>query len=1228
MIQKYFVFLMILIFADFSSPEFLSAQQIYEEPEVTAGLKNIVYCTPDFQKELYVVGLDDSTCLLKRGVFDSSTFEYFPPNTEPLKPLREHIAYKFYLKWDYNQEFSDTVSSTQDNTPPVYTSLPRITNKSNADWCNTLTVNFKFTVEDDAGISEVRLFRWNSDSNKWGVDTLLTDFYSPIKLRRGDTLIDTTVSFSFEAEGTYPIFLGVKDAAHAPESREDSLALGGNFHRPTSDSLPHDTVRIDITKPISKLNSLEDHFITLDSVEFAFSANDPKSNSIESGLDFVELYYDYKPTNLDADFTIKNKLYDQKLITENNYDEYQGVFTFNPQSAEKEGIYELYTLAIDSARNRQSDTTFIHLVVDVTPPVVTEAFNLSDPTTSPTQFETKAEPGWTNEMTVNATVKAEDPVAGLDSMHFSGDVSYDANSFDTVFAESLPLTLANGEDKNSVNLVISDSAGNDTPEMNFTITHDSTPPVLDNLRLEAMDGDLKKTILRKINVFPTLLSTESDHLWGYALFENLPENYQEREALFKPGIDLPLEYEFPEDATYDQKRVYCVVRDSAGNVSDTVSATIELVEPLTITSFVMKDLNLLPEDRRTKWTNSHSVEAKLTLSRPPGDNAFFEFDTTELFTNPFDTLFIAEMDSENLTFSSLLTFRDYWQDGEKVIYVRLKEPKLGDTSAVISDTIILDTTPPMFDGQGLVLRDSIKISVDTGPDIEALPGWTNDSAIQALVSCLSDTDSGLDILIFKGNLEGDSLVIPFTENQKLQLNQQQFESDDTCHFSITVYAQDSAGNRGNLSIPNSFSKANIIYEKVPHYPKFEFNWEGSRKLTEDDSVPINVIVKDRPSNSAYLSIAYLWEKDHYPDSVQSFLLEPDANGKQILFYKIFEDQDSVVLSGIATDNAGNCSNVDTVSFFIREKPTISISLFDYSDIQDGSFVGKCRKVGVKFDIKENIQIDSVKLSENKFAANLIHGWIKFPEDSVIYYPLTGPDGIKKLWARGKRILPPAISDITSASICLDTTKPTLDRIQLNNGAKETYKTTIGILLEGAEDSPNCGSIRDVVIATDAAFKSNCDKMTWKGDADQPYEFTLPRKTGTKTIYVQLVDNAENESDPVSEEIALELNPDKCYNVPNPFNPLDSDPKKGETVIVCNTKDANNRVTVTIYDVFGHLVADLKEPESSTGRQKLFRWKGRNEINEINKFVTDGVYIAVIKEEGQENQYVKIAVSKK
>lgn len=1197
----------ILLLSFPGSLENIYAQKFYEEPEFTTGLQNYCFCNDAITGIAYAFDFNNPSKseIIKRGKFIEVLLINF--QEENLKHLHKYGVYAV----TNDSKRINTVSSIQDNKAPEFTQMPHIINKSNSanNWCKTKTVQISFEVKDAAGIGKIYLYKKFKDENWPYSGIVLHDYYPDVTMAPGQNSVAETLSYSFEKEGSYEIFLGARDASHDPQSHSENPLLKGNLFAPNSTSEYHDLVRIDITSPASSFEPPENKFITLDSFILHLTADDPESESIESGLNSVSIYYYFKPYNTSVD---SERHFYNKLIFNEKKSGLNTSYIFKPSEAMNEGLYWLYAVAVDNALNRQSDSTFIPLVVDVTPPRL-NSLTLKDVTTDPTEFTTIAQPGWTNKEVVWADNDATDSVAGLDSLHFSGNLK--PTSFDTTYTKHLKITLTQLNELNTVYLAISDSAGNRCNNTSTSITHDSTAPRLTGLVLQDLDGNTTQTNSWQVKVIPQLGDPLDPTLFKYALFETLPESFEERDSKFTMDIQNTLNYTFT-DSSHGEKKLYCAVRDSAGNVSNVDSCSIQYVEPIIINNFVLTDLDLA-SDRNQFWTNNLQVQAEITLSRLPSEAALFLFFKEEDFTSPFDTIYFTEMNPVNdLTFQGTLNLPSDSQDGLQKIWVQLEDPPMGETSAAIFDTITLDLQPPVFIGKGLILRDRTQADDLNNLIFKAEPGWTNSTKIKALISITYDKFSGCDSLKFSGQIDPGNKKTSCCDSTELQLLPLERPANQQVWYKIYVTTEDAAGNVGNSDLPASVDSADITFENSQPTFNFQKPPDNTQLPAHTESIEIMVSFYDSIS-SKNLSRVILWET---PDVPQQHIIQGNSQNDTTVIFT-FAGSGWRTIKGTMIDSAGNFSQIKYLHIYNPKQPLeIPFQLFDSRNLSDSQFTGT-QNVKVNFDTSgTGFEPDSaIACPDCTFSAPQCR-WQPIDVNLSITGIIDSVDGEKTLWAKCKDSYP-IISITTSASIILDTTPPELTGIELTDPSnldhQSTVSQTIQVTLLNPRDPPHSLSLDNlgyILLTEDSSFASY-DSLEWHRQASN-YTFTLSSGNGHKTVFARLRDRAENESrSVVSNKIFLDSEKDKVYNVPNPFNPFN----EGTDIIVRQ----EGYVDIKIYDLFGNYVRKLESEDSQSMRQSI-HWDGCNASGDV---VADGVYIAVIKNGDHKPERIKIAVSK-
>jgi hypothetical protein len=340
--------------------------ELLKEPSFTQGLSNFIdFCSFPDSFHIHVEASPDiefpDLNKVREIVLNASTRTVSFPDEEDRRKDNKFISWIgnkiFYrarlLYFDQNNggymgEWSDTVSSTQDKILPKTTvEVDSITIPlGNNNWYTSNSINIPFNTSDEAGIEAVHLYsRTCADTNSWSDQP--DDSIKYYTTQNGIPIL-TTVNGEFlidKDDGCWEFYVGTRDAAFTPEShssgcngeRDHLWQKQGNLNEPYSDNKPaHIRVNIDTQEPSSDIICNIKKFINDSTFTIKYEWND---DSPGSGVECVELWH-----RKDGDAP---KLYDSDCPPD-------GEFPFHAKS---DGMYEFYTVAIDSAGNIESSKT-------------------------------------------------------------------------------------------------------------------------------------------------------------------------------------------------------------------------------------------------------------------------------------------------------------------------------------------------------------------------------------------------------------------------------------------------------------------------------------------------------------------------------------------------------------------------------------------------------------------------------------------------------------------------------------------------------------------------------------------------------------------------------------------------------------------------------------------------------------------------------------------------------
>ena len=222
---------------------------MFVEPEITAGLKNVVCWHHVDDLDHFVVQISENQAF--EGQIDSvittdtcATFENLTNGQTYYYRVREVRKDGSLTSW------SNSVWSTQDNRPPQISDLS-IEESGSSEWYHNWypysSVQINYSASDSAGVDSVFLWEKGTEDTVWRV----SDFQDYDSLTSINSFFPETLS-----DGRHYFFVSGRDNAHAPRSRGLALFPLGNKYKPTGQDAPQLMVFIDTTPP-DTLNIVE-----------------------------------------------------------------------------------------------------------------------------------------------------------------------------------------------------------------------------------------------------------------------------------------------------------------------------------------------------------------------------------------------------------------------------------------------------------------------------------------------------------------------------------------------------------------------------------------------------------------------------------------------------------------------------------------------------------------------------------------------------------------------------------------------------------------------------------------------------------------------------------------------------------------------------------------------------------------------------------------------------------
>jgi hypothetical protein len=670
-----------------------------------------------------------------------------------------------------------------------------------------------------------------------------------------------------------------------------------------------------------------------------------------------------------------------------------------------DGSKDVYAQVQDAAGNISTATIMATILLDSTPPAGSVAIDLKPFTTNPV---------------VNLTLAAVDAV----NMRVSNSSSFPgADATWGLFATSKPAwTLSAGDGPKTVYAQFQDNHGNTSAVFSDSTMLDTTPPV----------GQLYINGGASVTTVPGVMLTlaASDNLSGPAKMRFstssdftgiLWQAYTPSQPFTLTGAD-------------GSKDVYAQVQDAAGNISTaTIKATI-LLDSTLPTGSVTIDLKPFTTNPAVNLTLAAVGAVNMRVSNSssfPGADA---------------------------TWGLFATSKPAWTlsagDGPKTVYAQFQDSH-GNTSAVFSDSTVLDTTPPA--GQ---------LYINGGASVTTVPGVM-------LTLAASDSLSGPAKMRFSTSSDFTGILWQaYTPSQPFTLTGPDGSKD------MYAQVQDAAGNISTATI-----KATIVLDSTPP--------AGS----------VTIDLKPFTTNPAVnLTLAAVGAANMRVSNSSSF---PGTDGTWGLFttskaWTLSTGDGPKTVYVQFQDSHGNTSAVFSDSTMLDTTPPVG-QLF----MNGGAAVTAVPAVKLFNTFTETgsgVSQYRVADSSGGLATATWHAFVN-PAD----YTLPAGDGLKTVWIQLKDAagnLSAAISD----TITLDSTAPS-GSVAINGGAASTYSGAVNLTL-GASDALSPQGQLQMQVSNDSGFSG----AVW-----QPFQaslsWTLLPGLGSHTVYVRYRDAAGNVSSP-------------------------------------------------------------------------------------------------------------------
>jgi len=688
-----------------------------------------------------------------------------------------------------------------------------------------------------------------------------------------------------------------------------------------------------------------------------------------------------------------------------------------------DGLKTVYVRYKDNASNWSGLTSISDtIILDTTLPTGTILMNSGD--------------AYANSTSVTLTLSASDS-GGVSKMEFSNDgVTW---SSEEDYATGKSWTLTTGDETKTVYVQYKDNAGNWSVSIGDTIILDTTPPTG---TISINDGDVYTS-----TTSVTLTLSASDAHSGVSKME-----------FSNDGVTWSSEEDYATSKSWTlttgdgTKTVYVRHKDNAGNWSGPISDTIILdttpdSDPPTGTISI---------NNGDIYTSTTSVTLTLSASDPGSGVSKMKFSNDGV-------VFSSEEDYATSKAWALTT-----NEGTKVVYVRYKDNAdnwSGLTS--ISDTIILDTTPPtgtISINSGAVYTSTTSVTLTLSAS-DPLAGTATGSG----VSKMQFSSNGVDWNSEEDYATSKSWTLTTGDGLK----------------TVYVKYKDNAGN-WSVSISDM-----IILDTTP--PTGTISINSGAGYTNSTSVTLTLSASDNNGIS----------KMQFSNDGVVFSSEEDyATGKS---WTLTAGEGTKTVYVQYKDNAGHWSvSISDTIILENAAPTGTILINNGDEYTDSTSVTLTLSAS-----------DSSGVSKMKFS-NDGASW-SGEEDYATSKSWTLPtgDGPKTVYVQYKDNAD-NWSGLTSISdtIILETAPPT-GTISINNGALYTNSTSITLTLSASDAGSGISKM-----------KFSNDGVSWSSEEDYAASksWTLTTGEGTKTVYVQYKDNAGNWSVSISDKITLDTIP--------------------------------------------------------------------------------------------------------
>jgi hypothetical protein len=401
-----------------------------------------------------------------------------------------------------------------------------------------------------------------------------------------------------------------------------------------------------------------------------------------------------------------------------------------------------------------------------------------------------------------------------------------------------------------------------------------------------------------------------------------------------------------------------------------------------------------------------------------------------------------------------------WGEGAKTVYAKFMD-RNGWVSEVVSDTILLDTNPPVG-----------SIVIDDGAE------FTNNTRVD-LTLVATDLTGVSDMLIGEASDLGTAKWTPFHRSYELVL-----KPGDGPKYVFAAFRDP----LGHVSMPVQDS---IILDTMP--PTLDLAIEGGAPFTNRLDVQVGIVAAERFRTT-------LLQISDGPDLSAA----PRLPFVPSLVWRFGEGDGTKTVYARAWDAAGNVGPVAMATIVLDTvPPVVGISM------NGGAGFTGSRAVSVTLDVIDDLHATTMWIGEDP----TLQGASPIPFATPTVWTLSEGDGPKTLFAR---VVDAAgnLGPISGADIVLDTTPPVL-HLRLGDGSGFTRGRSVQLTLEGTDAS----TIARMQVGEDpmlarAMVEPFSPTVSWLLSAGE----------GPKDLFARAWDAAGNPSGIVKASIVLDTTP--------------------------------------------------------------------------------------------------------